>query len=47
VRLAALGFALGVWHLQRQPALPETLWLAFAACAALAAPNSAALSKAA
>ncbi len=37
MRLAALGFALGVWHLQRQPALPETLWLAFAACAALAA----------
>jgi competence protein ComEC len=37
VRLAALGFALGVWHLQRQPVLPETVWLAFAACAALAA----------
>ena len=37
MRLAALGFALGVWHLQRQPVLPEMLWLTFAACAALAA----------
>jgi len=37
VRLAAIGFALGVWHLQRQPVLPETGWLAFAACAVLAA----------
>ncbi len=37
MRLAALGFALGVWHLQRQPVLSEMLWLTFAACAALAA----------
>src|SRR5712692_6192446 len=37
MRLAAIGFALGVWHLQRQPVLPETGWLTFAACAALAA----------
>jgi competence protein ComEC len=40
MRLAALGFALGVWLLQWQPALPGTLWLcavAASACAALAA----------
>ncbi|HYT86649.1 MAG TPA: DNA internalization-related competence protein ComEC/Rec2 [Burkholderiales bacterium] len=37
MRLAALGFALGVWHLQRQPVLPEMGWLAFAACATFAA----------
>ena len=45
MRLAALGFALGVWHLQRQPVLPETGWLAFAACAALAALAAAGYSR--
>src|SRR5712692_8356622 len=45
MRLAALGFALGVWHLQRQPVLPEMLWLTFAACAALAALAAAGYSK--
>jgi competence protein ComEC len=40
MRLAAPGFALGVWLLQQQPALPGCGWLlavAAAACAALAA----------
>ena len=39
MRFAALGFALGVWLLQRQPDLPAMLWLAaglVAACALLA-----------
>jgi competence protein ComEC len=45
MRLAALGFALGVWHLQRQPVLPGTGWLALAVCAALAALAAAGYSR--
>ncbi|MGB7541902.1 MAG: ComEC/Rec2 family competence protein [Burkholderiales bacterium] len=37
MRSAALGFALGVWLLQQQPALPGWGWLCLAALAGLAA----------
>jgi competence protein ComEC len=37
VRLAALGFALGVWLLQQQSALPEARWLWLAALLAVPA----------
>lgn len=45
MRLAALGFALGVWLLQQQPELPGVAWLAAGSAAACALLVAASFSK--